>query len=86
MENLPDNIDSKYRFIVLAAKRTAQLQNGAPLKIEYEEAKDHKYTTIAQKEAEEGLVKFRKIREERSEVDIAREAILGHDFIPDLEE
>ncbi len=84
MENLPDNIDSKYRFIVLAAKRTAQLQAGAHPKIDDDDA--FKYTTLAQEEVLGGHVKFKKIEEERSEIDIAREAILGHDFIPDIKE
>ena len=84
MDNLPDNIDSKYRFIVLAAKRTAQLQSGSRPKIEGQTG--HKYTTIAQKEVHEGLINYRKIEEERSEIDIARQAILGHDYIPDIED
>jgi DNA-directed RNA polymerase omega subunit len=84
MENLPENIDSKYRFIVLAAKRTAQLQSGSRPKIEDQGA--HKYTTIAQMETQKGLIHFKKIEEERSEIDIARQAILGHDYIPNIEE
>lgn len=84
MEKLPDNIDSKYRFIVLAAKRTAQLQAGSRPKID--DLPGQKYTTIAQKEAQEGLINFKKVEEERSEIDIARQAILGHDYIPNIEE
>jgi|GEM_PF-830881 len=84
MVKLPDNIDSKYRFIVLAAKRTSQLQSGAAQKIE--DLKDRKYTVIAQEEVKKGLIKFNKVDEERSEIDIAREAILGHDYIPDIKE
>lgn len=84
MDNLPENIDSKYRFIVLAAKRTAQLQSGSRPKVE--SPVGSKYTTIAQKEVGKGLINFKKIEEERSEIDIARQAILGHDYIPDLEE
>lgn len=84
MDDLPENIDSKYRFIVLAAKRTAQLQSGSRPKVEGQA--NHKYTTIAQKEVRKGLVNFKKIEEERSEIDIARQAILGHDYIPDIEE
>jgi DNA-directed RNA polymerase omega subunit len=84
MENLPDNIDSKYRFIVLAAKRTAQLQIGAPIKVD--DTEGQKLTTIAQEEVAQGLVNYRKIDEERSEFDIAKEAILGHDYIPDIED
>jgi DNA-directed RNA polymerase omega subunit len=84
MEHLPDNIDSKYRFIVLAAKRTEQLQSGAAAKVE--NLKERKYTIVAQEEVKRGLVNYKRIEEERSEIDIAREAILGHDYIPDIKE
>ncbi|PYR97744.1 MAG: DNA-directed RNA polymerase subunit omega [Acidobacteria bacterium] len=53
---IPDNIDSKYRFVILSALRARQIQGGSlPL---LKEAR-HKATQIAQKEILEGLVKFR---------------------------
>ena len=56
MITIPDNIDSKYRFVILSALRARQLQGGsAPLMKEPR----HKATQIAQKEILLGLVKFR---------------------------
>ena len=56
MITIPDNIDSKYRFVILSALRARQIQSGSvPL------IKDsrHKATQIAQKEILQNLVKFR---------------------------
>ena len=56
MITIPDNIDSKYRFVILSALRARQIQGGsAPLMKEPR----HKATQIAQKEILQGLVKFR---------------------------
>ena len=56
MITIPDNIDIKYRFVILYAFRARQRQGGClPL---LKEAR-HKATQIAQKEILEGLVKFR---------------------------
>jgi len=53
---IPDNIDSKYRFVILSALRARQIQGGsAPLLKEPR----HKATQVAQKEILQGLVKFR---------------------------
>ena len=53
---IPDNIDSKYRFVILSALRARQIQGGsAPMLKEPR----HKSTQIAQKELLQGLVKFR---------------------------
>jgi DNA-directed RNA polymerase omega subunit len=53
---IPDNIDSKYRFVILSALRARQIQGGSvPL---LKEAR-HKATQVAQKEILQGLVKFR---------------------------
>jgi DNA-directed RNA polymerase omega subunit len=53
---IPDNIDSKYRFVILSALRARQIQGGSMPMIK--EAR-HKSTQIAQKEILQGLVKFR---------------------------
>ncbi len=50
-------IDSKYRLIILAAKRSKQLQRGARPRIEIDPAK-HKTTRIALEEILHGKVKF----------------------------
>ena len=56
MITIPDNIDSKYRFVILSALRARQIQGGsAPMLKESR----HKATQIAQKEILMGLVKFR---------------------------
>ena len=50
-------IDSKYRLIILAAKRSKQLQRGARPRIEIDPTK-HKPTRIALEEVIEGTVPF----------------------------
>jgi len=50
-------IDSKYRLIILAAKRSKQLQRGARLRIDIDPTK-HKPTRIALEEVVQGTVQF----------------------------
>jgi DNA-directed RNA polymerase omega subunit len=50
-------IDSKYRLIILAAKRSKQLQRGARPRIEIDPLK-HKPTRIALEEVMRGKVDF----------------------------
>jgi DNA-directed RNA polymerase omega subunit len=50
-------IDSKYRLIILAAKRSKQLQRGARPRIDIDTAK-HKPTRIALEEVLRGMVQF----------------------------
>lgn len=50
-------IDSKYRLIILAAKRSKQLQRGARPRIDIDATK-HKPTRIALEEVIRGTVKF----------------------------
>ena len=55
MIRIPDNVDSKYRFVILSALRARQLQGGSmPLIKE----PSHKATQLARKELQQGLVKF----------------------------
>ena len=56
MIQIPDNIDSKYRFVILSALRARQIQGGSAPMIKQP---SHKATQIAQKELIQGLVKFR---------------------------
>jgi DNA-directed RNA polymerase omega subunit len=56
----PPEIDSKYRLIILAAKRSKQLQRGARPRIEIDPLK-HKPTRIALEEVIQGTVKFHTI-------------------------
>jgi DNA-directed RNA polymerase subunit omega len=62
LENVLDDIqtpeiDSKYRLIILAAKRSKQLQRGAHPRIEIDPVK-HKPTRIALEEVMRGKVNF----------------------------
>lgn len=53
--NLPQNMDSKFRFILVAAKRARQLQAGARSLVQ---TVSKKPTRVAQQEVEAGLVPF----------------------------
>lgn len=55
MPNIPENIGSKYRFIIIAAERAKQLQNRAKPKVKI---KSTKPARIAMQEVEEGLISF----------------------------
>jgi DNA-directed RNA polymerase subunit omega len=55
MPKIPENIGSKYRFIIIAAERAKQLQNKAKPKLK---TKSTKPAYIAMREVEEGLISF----------------------------
>ncbi|MBA2732434.1 MAG: DNA-directed RNA polymerase subunit omega [Acidobacteria bacterium] len=50
-------MDSKYRLIIVAAKRSKQLQRGARPRIDIDPIK-HKFTRIALEEVQQGKVNF----------------------------
>lgn len=52
---LPQGIDSKFRFILVSAKRARQLAGGAQARVQGE---GKKVIDIAQREVSEGLVPF----------------------------
>jgi DNA-directed RNA polymerase subunit omega len=56
-ETQAPEIDSKYRLIILAAKRSKQLQKGARPRIDIDTVK-HKNTRIALEEVMRGRVNF----------------------------
>jgi len=56
-ENRAPEVDSKYRLIILAAKRSKQLQRGARPRIDIDALK-HKNTRIALEEVMRGRVHF----------------------------
>jgi DNA-directed RNA polymerase subunit omega len=56
-ETAAPEIDSKYRLIILAAKRSKQLQRGARPRIDIDALK-HKNTRIALEEVMRGRVNF----------------------------
>jgi len=55
MPKIPENIGSKYRFIIIAAERAKQLQNKAKPKIKVRSAKP---AYVAIREVEAGLISF----------------------------
>ena len=55
-------LDSKYRLIIVAAKRSKQLQRGARPRIDIDPIK-HKPTRIALEEVQQGKVNFEIIDE-----------------------
>jgi DNA-directed RNA polymerase omega subunit len=61
-ENIKPEIDSKYRMIIIAAKRSKQLQRGARPRIDIDTQK-HKPTRIALEEVQRGKVDFTIIEE-----------------------
>lgn len=56
MIQIPDNVDSKYRFVILSALRARQIQSGSAPMIK---EPSHKATQLARKELQQQLVKFR---------------------------
>jgi DNA-directed RNA polymerase omega subunit len=68
------NIDSKYRFIILAAKRAKQLLKGAKPKVQ---TKSKSLIRIAQAEVREGLVEFEIIPTRMDEVPEREERVFG---------
>jgi DNA-directed RNA polymerase subunit omega len=56
-ETVQPDMDSKYRLIIVAAKRSKQLQRGARPRIDIDPLK-HKPTRIALEEVQRGKVHF----------------------------
>lgn len=63
MQKIPEEIGSKYRFIVIAAERAKQLQNNAKAKVK---TKSNKPAYVAMREVELGLVAFEILKPEQS--------------------
>jgi DNA-directed RNA polymerase omega subunit len=64
---IPDEYDSKFRFIVVASQRAHQLQNGAPPKLK---VNSEKPAYIAIREAEANLINYELlVGEEMSEAE-----------------
>ena len=57
---LPKDVDSKFRFITVAAQRAKQIQNGAKPRVE---AKSRKATRVAMEEVVAGAVSW-EVKEE----------------------
>lgn len=65
-ENEQVEMDSKYRLIIVAAKRSKQLQRGARPRIDMDTQK-HKPTRVALEEVLRGKVHFTIVDEDKSE-------------------
>ena len=74
------NIDSKYRFIILAAKRAKQLLKGAKPKIQ---GKSKSLIRIAQAEVRNGLIEYEIIPAGMDEVLEREERVFVGGGIPD---
>ncbi len=61
---IPDSFDSKFRFILVAAERAKQLQNGAPPRLEIESRKS---IFLAIREVEQELVPYEVLEQEKLE-------------------
>ncbi len=61
---IPEDFDSKFRFILVAAERAKQIQHGAPPRIKSESRKP---ASIAVREVEENLVPYVILKEETEE-------------------
>ncbi len=65
-ETQAPEVDSKYRLIILAAKRSKQLQRGARPRIDIDALK-HKNTRIALEEVMRGCVNFTVTNKDKDE-------------------
>src|SRR5512137_2209523 len=74
------NIDSKYRFVILASKRAKQLLKGAKPKIK---AKSRNLIRIAQAEVKSGLIEYEILPERAEELPDAEERVFVGGGIPD---
>lgn len=71
-------IDSKFRFVILAAKRAKQLLQGAKPKIK---SKSKNPIRIAQKEVREGVIAYELIEVKKEEVqEPAEEGFIGEEI------
>ena len=64
--DIPDEYDSKFRFILVAAERAKQLQNGYPPRID---EKSPKPAHVAIQEAQQGLITWEVLEEADEETD-----------------
>jgi DNA-directed RNA polymerase omega subunit len=74
------NIDSKYRFIILAAKRAKQLLRGAKPKVQ---GKSKSLIRIAQAEVRAGLIEYEIIPARMDDVPEREERVFVGGGIPD---
>jgi DNA-directed RNA polymerase subunit omega len=71
---LMEGFDSNYRFIIVAAKRARQLQNGSRPQISLETSKE---TKVAMEEIKAGKVEWTIPEKTKSAAELASEALEG---------
>jgi DNA-directed RNA polymerase omega subunit len=75
---LSKEIDSKFRFVIIASKRAKQLLYGAKPKIK---SKFRNLIRIAQEEIEQGLIGFDIVRSKKEEAhDVKDEVLIGQEL------
>ena len=62
ISEIPDNVDSKFRYILICAERAKQLQNGARARLE---TRSKKSTSVAMQEVADKLINFEILKEEK---------------------
>lgn len=74
----PKEIDSKFRFVIIAAKRAKQLLNGAKPKVK---SKSRNLIRVAQEEIEQGVIGFNIVISKKEELhDIEAEVVIGEEL------
>jgi DNA-directed RNA polymerase omega subunit len=57
-QNWTSEIDSKYRLVLVAAKRSKQLQRGAKVRLQ---SSAKKFTRVALEEVQRGLIQYQQV-------------------------
>ncbi|MGB8952934.1 MAG: DNA-directed RNA polymerase subunit omega [Candidatus Aminicenantales bacterium] len=74
----PKEIDSKFRFVIIASKRAKELINGAKPKIK---SKFRNLIRIAQEEIEQGVIGFNIVKSKKEELhDVEAEVFIGEEL------
>jgi len=77
------DLDSKFRFVVVASKRAKQLLKGAKPKLK---SKSKSLIRIAQEEVKDGLIYFEVVQKKKEEEHKAEEGdFIGEDIIGEVE-
>ena len=78
------NVDSKYRFVIVASKRAKELLRGAKARIK---SKSRNPIRIAQNEVKLGLVEFEILKTKKEDVPEPEERVfLGDEVVSEIEE
>ena len=78
------NVDSKYRFVIIASKRAKELLKGAKSRLK---SKSRNPIRIAQNEVKLGLVEFEILKTKKDDVPEPEERVfLGDEVVGEIEE